>query len=92
MFIKIYDKMNIKVNTSIEKSNIQLLNVIYVLNFIINIVVKSIFKDKKFHFNIQHRYFHRNDFAVVYVLKVKDHYVFENNKKFEEMIVFAIFI
>ena len=84
--------MNIKMNTLIERSNMQLLNVIYVLNFMINIVAENIFKDKKFHFNTQHRHLHRNDSAVVYVFKIKNHYVLENNKKFEEMIIFATFI
>ena len=92
LFIKIYDKMNIEVNTLIEKSNIQFLNVIYVSNFIINIVAENIFKNKEFHFDTQHRHLHWNDFIVVYVFRIKDHYVFENNKEFEKVITFATFI
>ena len=92
LLIKTYNKMNIEVNTLIERNNMQLLNVIYVLNFMINIVAENILEDKEFHFNTQHCHLHRNDSAVVYVFKIKDHYVLENNKKFEEMIVFAIFI
>ena len=92
LLIKIYDKMNIKVNILIERNNMQLLNVIYVSNFIINIVAESILEDKRFHFDTQHRHLHRNDFIVVYVFRIKNHYVFENNKKSEEVIVFAIFI
>ena len=79
-------------NTSIEKSNIQFLNVIYVLNFIINIVVENILENKKFYFDIQHRHFHWNNFVVIYVLKIENHYVFENNREFEEIIAFATFI
>ena len=92
MLIKTYDKMNIEMNILIERSNMQLLNVIYVLNFLINIVVESIFENKRFYFDIQHCHFHRNDFTVIYVFKVENHYVFENNKKFKEMIVFITFI
>ena len=84
--------MNIKMNILIEKNNMQLLNIIYVLNFMINIVAENILKDKKLHFDTQHRHLHRNDSVVVYVFKVKDHYVLENNKESEEIIVFAIFI
>ena len=92
LLIKIYDKINIKMNTLIERNNMQLLNVIYVLNFIINIVAESIFKNKRLYFDIQHRYFHQNNFTVVYMFRIKNYYVLENNRKFEEMIVFATFI
>ena len=50
--IKTYDTMIIKIDTSIEKSNMILLNIIYVLDFLINIVAESIFADKEVHFNI----------------------------------------
>ena len=92
LFIKIYDRINIKINTLIGRNNMQFLNVIYVLNFIINIVVENIFENKKLHFDIQYYYFHRNDFVIVYVLRIKNHYVLKDNKKSEEMIAFATFI
>ena len=79
-------------NTLIERNNMQFLNVIYVLNFMINIVAESIFKNKKLHFDTQHHSFYQNDFVVIYMFRIKDHYVLENNKKFKKMIVFAIFI
>ena len=69
-----------------------LINVIYVLNFIINVVAESILKDKKLHFDILHRYLHRNNFVVILMLRAKAHYVLENNKESEKMIAFLIFI
>ena len=92
LLIKIYGTMTIKVNTSIEKSSMKLLNVIYVFDFMINIVADNILKNKKLHFDIQHRHLHRNDSAVFLMLRIKVHYVLENNKKFEEMTAFATFI
>ena len=86
--------MIIKVITSNEKQIMTLLNVIYILNFMINIVADSILKNKELHFNIQHRHLHRNDSTVVLIFKVKLHYIFENNResKSKEMTAFAIFI
>ena len=92
LFIKIYDIMIIKINTLIEKNNMKLLNVIYVFDFMINIVVDSIFKNKKLYFDIQYRHLHRNDSIVFLMFRIKAHYVLENNRKFEEMIAFATFI
>ena len=92
LLIKIYDIMIIKVNTLIEKNSIKLLNVIYVFDFMINIVVGSIFENKELHFDIQHRHFHRNNSTVFLMFRIKTHYVFENNKKFEKMTAFATFI
>ena len=92
LLIKIYDKMNIEVNTSTERSNMQFLNVIYVSDFMINIVAENILENKKLHFDTQHRHLHRNDSAVVYVFRIEDHYVLENNRESEEIIAFATFI
>ena len=58
--IKTYDTMIIKVNISIEKSSMILLNVIYVSDFLINIVARSIFTNKKLYFNIQSRFLYRD--------------------------------
>ena len=88
--IKTYDILIIKVNTLIEKNNMQLLNVIYISNFMINVIAESILAKKKFHFNTQHCHFHRNDFAIFLMFKISAHYVLENNKKFKK--VFATFI
>ena len=92
LLVKIYDIMIIKINISIEKNNMMLLNVIYVFKFMINIVVDSILKNKELHFDIQHRHLHRNDSTIFMMLRVKTHYIFENNKISEEITAFAIFI
>ena len=92
LLIKTYDKMKINIKTLNEKNIIILLNVIYILNFVINIVVESIFKNKELHFNIQHRHLHRNNLTIILTFRIKTHYVLENNKKFEKMIAFVIFI
>ena len=68
------------------------LNVSYVSNFIINIVAKNIFVDKKFYFDTTHNYLHKNNTFVVFVLRIKTHYVFKNNKNFEEINIFAVII
>ena len=67
-----------------------LLNVIYVSNFMINIVAKSILKNKRFHFDIQYCHFYENDSAVILMFRVKTYYIFKNNKKIKE--IFAMFI
>ena len=92
LFIKIYDTIIIKVNTSIEKSSMILLNRIYVFNFIINIVVYSILKNKKVYFNIQHRHLYRNDSIVFLMFRIKIHCVLENNRIFQKVTAFVTFI
>ena len=88
--IKAYDTIIIKVDTSIGKSSMILLNVIYILDVLINIVAESILADKEIHFDIQHCHLHRNDSVVYLMLRINAHYVLENNRKFKE--VFATFI
>ena len=90
--ILIYDRMNINVNTFTKNMNMNFRNVNYVFDFMINIVANNIFADKKFHFDTTHDHFHRNDIFVVLVFKIKAHYVFENNKKFEKVNSFAIIV
>ena len=84
--------MKISVNTFKKKKQMKLLNVNYVSNFMINIVVESIFVDKEFHFDTAHDHLHKNDIFVVLVSRIKAHYVFENNKNFEEMSIFAVIV
>ena len=84
--------MNINVNTFTKKKLINFLNVSYVSNFIINIVAKNIFVDKKFYFNTAHNYLHKNNTLIILVSKIKTHYIFENNKYFEKMNIFAIIV
>ena len=91
-FILIYDRMNINVNTFTKNMNMNFRNVNYVFDFMINIVTNNIFVDKKLHFDTTHDHFHRNDIFVVFVFKIKTHYVFENNKKFEKINNFAIIV
>ena len=68
------------------------LNMIYMFDFMINIAIDSIFKNKKFHFEIQDRYLYRNDLTVFLMFRIKAHYILENNKRSEKMIAFATFI
>ena len=70
----------------------KLLNVNYVSNFIINIVVKNIFVDKKLYFDTAHDYLYKNDTLVVFVSRIKAHYVFKNNKNFKKINIFAVII
>ena len=70
----------------------KLLNVNYVSNFIINIVVKNILINKKFYFNTTYNYLYKNNIFVVFVSKINAHYVFENNKKFKKIKNFTIIV
>ena len=92
LLIKTYDRIKINVKTSNEKDIMTLINVIYVSNFMINVVAESILENKKLHFDIQHRHLHRNDFVVILMFRAKAHYVLENNKESEKMIAFVTFI
>ena len=92
LLIKTYDKIKINVKTLNEKDIMTLINVIYVSNFMINVVAESILKNKELHFDTQHHYLHRNDFVVILMLRAKTHYILENNKKSEEVIAFVTFI
>ena len=92
LFIQIYNRININVNTFTKKKLIKLLNVNYVSNFIINIVAKNIFVNKKLHFNTTHNYLHKNNTFVVLVSKIKTHYVFKNNKNFKKESIFAVIV
>ena len=47
----------------------------------INIVFESILKEKELHFNIQHCYLHRNEQSIIFVSKVENYYIIENNIK-----------
>ena len=83
--IKVYERIHINIQTAIaiekEKNIIELINVAYISNFIINIVSKSIQEAKELHFNIEHHHLHRKEKAVFFALKVKNHYVLKNNIK-----------
>ena len=56
--IKTYNTIIIKINTSIKKNSMILLNVIYVSDFLINIVAENILINKEVYFYIQHRHLH----------------------------------
>ena len=58
-----------------------LINVVYILNFMINIVLESILKAKELHFNIEHHHLHRKEKAVFFAFRVKNHYILKNNIK-----------
>ena len=74
--------MTIYCNTLNEKKLINFLNVCYVSNFMINIVVNNIFVDKELYFDIEHCYFYRKSVFVVFVSKIEAYYVIKNNKTF----------
>ena len=92
LLIKTYDRIKINVKTLNEKDIMTLINVIYVSNFMINVVAENILEDKELHFDIQHRHLHRNDSVVILMFRAKAHYVLENNKESEEMTAFVTFI
>ena len=61
----------------------------------INIVSESILKDKKVHFDTQHRHLHKNEVSFVNLIRSEGHYVIEDNTAFfetEEMFASAIAI
>lgn len=78
-----YGRITIDVATPNGKTKGQmtLLNVVYVPNFMVNIVAGSILEDKGLHFDTQHRHLHKNGTAIVLVPRVGAHYVLEDNRK-----------
>ena len=81
LIINIYKTIMINVQIFIDNRIITLTNVAYILNFMINIVFESILKEKKLHFDTLYRHLHRNEQSIVFVLKIKNHYVIEDNIK-----------
>ena len=87
LLIKIYERILINIEVAIvienekEKNIILLINVVYILNFMINIVFENILKEKELHFNTKYRHLHRKKKAIFFALKVKNHYVLKNNIK-----------
>ena len=71
-----------------KKKSMKFFNVVYVFDFMINIVANSIFANKNLHFDTTHDHFHKNDKSIVHVSRINAHYVFENNK-FEKMNIFC---
>ena len=59
----------------------QLLNVVYVSDFMVNIVAGSILEDKGLHFDTQHRHLHQNGSAIILVPRIGAHYVLEDNRE-----------
>ena len=53
---------------------------IYELNFIINVVVESFFKNKKLYFDTRHRHLYQYDFIIILMFRVKAYYILENNR------------
>ena len=79
--INVYKTITINVQTFIDNKILTLINVAYILNFMINIVFENILKEKKLHFDILHRHLHQNEQSIVFILKVENHYVIKNNIK-----------
>ena len=92
LFIQTYNRMHITIDTFTKKKLIKLLNVSYVLNFIINIVANSILVDKKFYFNTAHDYFYKNDKFIVFVSKISVYYILKNNKNFQKINSFVVIV
>ena len=57
------------------------INVVYISNFMINIVSKSILEAKELYFDIKHHHLHRKEKAVFFAFRVKNYYVLKNNIK-----------
>ena len=89
--IKIYNQIRIIIIIFKEKEVITFTNVCYVSNFIINVIANSILIDKELYFDIQYNYLYRNETSVVLVLRIREHYVLEDNSK-EIVVSFAIII
>ena len=85
--IKAYERIqiNIQAATAIgngkEKGIIELTNVAYIPDFMINIVSGSILEAKELHFDTEHHHLHRKGKAVFFAPRVENHYVLENNTK-----------
>ena len=75
-----YGRMRITVNTPTGKKQMELLNVSYVPDFMVNIVAGSILADKGLHFDTAHSHLHRNGTPVVVVPRIGAHYVLEDNR------------
>ena len=88
--IKAYDTMTIKVDTLTGKGIMILLNVIYISDFMVNVVAGSILADKGLHFDTQHRHLHRNGSAVFLVPRIGAHYVLEDNRELKEVFATSI--
>lgn len=78
--IQAYGQMTIYCNTPNGKKSMNLLNVCYVPDFMVNIVAGSILADKGLHFDTEHSHLHRKGVPVVLVPRVGAHYVLEDNR------------
>ena len=76
-----YELITVNVLTFTSIKIIKFSNVAYISNFMINIVFESILKGKRLHLNIQHRYLHQNEKAIILIFKIENHYLIENNIK-----------
>ena len=86
--VEAYDQITIKMITSNEKETMTLLNVAYISSFMTNIVAESILEDKEVHFDTEHRHLHRGEIIFAFALRVKAHYVLEDNRRtFKEVII-----
>ena len=79
--INVYKTIIINVQIFINNKIIILINVAYILNFMINIVFENILKEKKLHFDIFYRHLHRNEQSIAFISKIKNYYIIENNIK-----------
>lgn len=82
--IKAYGQIVVHVKTPAGKGHITLTNVIYVPDFMVNVVAGSILAGKGLHFDTQYLHLHRNGVTAIHVLQVGAHYVLEDNRKTSE--------
>ncbi|KAG7007910.1 hypothetical protein G7Y79_00008g025480 [Physcia stellaris] len=88
-----YGRIRLNVSTPTGKSTMELLNVCYVPDFMVNIVAGSILADKGLHFDTAHGHLHRNGAPIVRVPRVGAHYVLEDNRSRSEGVgTFAVIV
>jgi hypothetical protein len=92
--IERYDTVHIVVKKSHDSINIQLLDVVFASNFLMNFVSLNRFTIKNVHWDIEKRHLHTNDVMFCYIESVKKHWVLKNNfsssDQFTKFAAFAI--
>ena len=61
------------------KTNVELTNVIYIPNFMANLVSCSILEDKEVYIDSENRRFHRRGQIVITFIRVDEHYLLKDN-------------
>ena len=83
-----YKRIIINVFEENEKKNIiQLTNVIYILNFMTNIVSSTILENKKIYIDSENRRLYREDKTIIIFIRIDDHYLLKNNIKINHFLL-----